>query len=298
MTDRPRYQAFGVVFESDVEFPEHRPTDAPASVIVERGTAPETLDNPELIYPNFVATRDEFLFTWKDLGRFYARGGERVTLDLVPDADLSAVRVFLFGIVFRALLHQRDLLVFHAGAFRIGESAALIVGNSGAGKSTTMGAALRRGYRIFTDDLCAVDARETPRAIPGYGYIKLWQNTMTLLGISSEGLERVRPEFEKFRLPLGDRLADEPLPISRIYLMTPELREDLTLAPVRGADKLRIFLAHTFNSNEIQRLGGAENHFRRLTAIANGAEMREIKRPASKNSLAELFDAIERDAGV
>jgi hypothetical protein len=298
MTDRPRYEAFGVVFESDVEFPEHRPADAPANVIVERGKAPESLDDPELVYPNFVATRNEFLFTWKDLGRFYARDGERITLDLVPNADVNALRVFLFGIVFRALLHQRDILVFHAGAFRIGESAALIVGNSGAGKSTTMGAALERGYKVFTDDLCAVDARETPRVIPGYDYIKLWQNTMTILGLSSEGLIRVRPEFDKFRVPLGERRAEEPLPISRIYLLTPELRDDVTITPVRGADKLRVFLANTFNSNEIQRLGGAEKHFRQLTAVASRAEMREIKRPTSKNSIAELFDAIERDAGL
>ena len=70
--------------------------------------------------------------------------------DPAPGRDLyeSDVRVFLLGSCIGALLHQRGILVLHAGAIHTDKGAVLFTGPWGIGKSTLLAASC-----------CAADAR-------------------------------------------------------------------------------------------------------------------------------------------
>ena len=65
----------------------------------------------------------------------------------------SDIRVFLLGSCLGALLHQRGVLALHASAIETDQGAVLFMGDSGMGKSTTLQAFIKRGYKMLADDI-------------------------------------------------------------------------------------------------------------------------------------------------
>ena len=100
--------------------------------------------------------------TWKvkseDLGRTGTQG--------VSSASLWAEWIFIS----QALKHWTEFVHVHAGLVATPEQSALLVGRSGAGKSTTTVALALAGLDVYTDDVAIVDKQghrpySTPRPI-------------------------------------------------------------------------------------------------------------------------------------
>ncbi|NNE69610.1 MAG: hypothetical protein HKN29_04510, partial [Rhodothermales bacterium] len=71
-------------------------------------------------------------------------------------------------------LRRQGFLVLHANAVEKDGRALLLMGASGAGKTTLTRALLGHGFRLVTDDLGVVDlGAETPRLLPGPGRVKV-----------------------------------------------------------------------------------------------------------------------------
>ena len=85
----------------------------------------------------------------------------------------------LAGTVWAALLLQRGIVPFHASAVEFEAGAVLFLGRSGAGKSSLLGALLKRGRAMLADDVAGVvlDAGGRPVALPAYpacGCVRTW----------------------------------------------------------------------------------------------------------------------------
>ncbi len=77
---------------------------------------------------------------------------------------------------------------------------------SGQGKSSLAAHLAQRGFRVLADDVCLIDTRSGPAmVIPTAPWLKLWRNSLEILGRQAEGLERVFSEDDKYRLPLARR---------------------------------------------------------------------------------------------
>ena len=104
----------------------------------------------------YQATANQFLLKMDGGGRYLVQNGNEIIVEPAADSLASDVRVFLLGSCIGALLHQRGLLVIHAGAVYTEKGAVLFTGHSGCGKSTLLGELMRRGYKMMVDDVCAV----------------------------------------------------------------------------------------------------------------------------------------------
>lgn len=229
-----------------------------------------------------------------------------LTLDLVAlsgdtllyrpfDAEsLASLQVFLLGSGLGAVLIQRDYLVLHGNSIEIDGTCILCVGPSGVGKSTTAAGLMHRGFRIISDDVCAVNGQG--HIIPGIPHIKLWQEAADSLEVQTAGLSRIRPELEKYRVPMGDAFCAEPIPVQKIYVLSPHNSDDFTVETLKGRDKFLALRANTYRRMFVDGMGLKGAHFQQLTTLSQQITVKRIRRPKTGFRLDELLDLLIADA--
>ncbi|MDF8332453.1 hypothetical protein [Novosphingobium cyanobacteriorum] len=155
----------------------------------------------------------------EEAGTYLIENGNRITVDRWPGATDREVDIYLTGSALGILLHQRALLPIHCNAVAIGGRAFLFCGDSGAGKSTLAAWFERRGHPLLTDDLCAVQVRpgQPPLALPGMPRMRLWRQSLELLGRPVEGLLTLPWEDDKFEAVMVSAPQIDAMPIGGIY---------------------------------------------------------------------------------
>ena len=125
-------------------------------------------------------------FQTEGVGEFHVCNGNSVTYAPVPGADPEWVRLYLNSQVLVALLHQRKIINFHASSFVYEGLGVMVLGETGAGKSSlTLAFALRNGG-FLTDDITPVIFRESvPCIMPLNRKVKIRKDTAEKLGINS-----------------------------------------------------------------------------------------------------------------
>ena len=105
---------------------------------------------------NFTASLKEFSMSVREVGSFYATGGNRIEYSPEPGADEGWVKLYLNGQLLVALLHQRRIISFHASSFIFRGRGVMVLGETGAGKSSLAVAFALKDAGFLTDDLTPV----------------------------------------------------------------------------------------------------------------------------------------------
>lgn len=293
------YAAYGLIWRMPLACPELRaaPGGAAADVTVGYGELPPPPAHASAAGPLRQVTPGEARFGLPGVARLLVRGGNEIIVERQPDADDEMIRLLLTGTGAALLLHQRGLLPLHASAVITPAGAVLFMGHSGAGKSTLLNEFLRRGYPMLAEDLAAVRLDGDGRAWvePGVAVTKLWADSAAMLGQSTDGLPRVRPELEKFVLPVTAALVDAPARLTAIYVLASHNQPTIHLEERRDARKFNALLDHTWQKLVVKRMGLHTAHFQRAIAVANQARIVRVQRPDDGFRLKELADAVEAD---
>ena len=293
------YAAYGVIWRMPLTCPELRaaPAGATVDVTVRCDELPPQPAHASAAGPLRQVTPDEARFGLPGVARLLVRGGNEILIERGPEADDDMVRLLLLGTGMALLLHQRGLLPLHASAIVAPAGAILFMGHSGAGKSTLLNEFMRRGYPMLAEDLAAVRLAADGAAWvePGVQTTKLWADSAAVLGQSTDGLARVRPELEKFLVPVEGPLAAAPAPLAAIYTLASHNQPTVTLEERRDARKFNALLDHTWQKLVVKRMGLHGAHFQRAIAVANQARIVRVQRPDEGFQLKELADAIEAD---
>lgn len=294
------YKAFGLAISSEMELPELPRGDGtiPVEATIRYGKTPETLDNVTERGILYEANNTQFLLHLDDIGRYYVEDGRTITIERDNDVDDGSVRVFLLGSAMGALLHQRGLLPLHGSAIKAGDGAVLFSGVSGAGKSTTAAAFVRRGYRLLADDVCAIEVNDSGQPIvrPGYPQHKLWADMLEKFETDANKLTRVRPQLNKFAVPAHDSFCDTTLPLKATYvLVSGSNSEEPELTPLDGIWRLRALKFQVYRQRFMEKRGATINHAKQFAALANHVRVCRVTRPDYPFMLDELVNLIEKD---
>ena len=279
------------------EFLESKETSAVPDVVIRHGALPAALENVTGKGVLYQATASQFLLTIHDVARYLVQNGDEIIVEPYPGSLESDVRVFLLGSCVGALLHQRGLLVIHAGAIHTDKGAVLFTGHSGCGKSTLLGELMRRGYKMMVDDVCGVvlDSAGTPLVLPGYPRTRLWSDAAHKLEQDVSALERTRPSMEKYERQAPEQYWDQPAPLRRIYLLTSSNKDELELKPVPRIQTFRIVLHNTYRQQFLDGLEMRAPHFDLVAAVTKQTGVTRVIRPSQPFRLVELADLIEQD---
>ena len=175
--------------------------------------------------------------------------------------------------------------------------AILISGTSGSGKSTLAAALWRRGYRLLADDVCAVapkpDGTATPIVLPGYPQTKLWADTTRRLALDLDSLRRVRPQLDKYAVPLEAEFSNQSLPLYAVYLLRLIISRSFCWHP---EDARKLGSSSTTRTEVASwMLAMRVEHFSSVAMAANAARVVRVTRPTHPYLLDELASAVEED---
>ena len=290
-----RYTCYGLVLGSEIELPdlgEPLPGDPEPDVVVRFGRLPGPPAGADPLPYGLWREGTSAGVEIPDVARYEARDGREVVIDPVEGADPRAIRLFLLGSLLGAVMMQRDHLVLHGNAFRVGDACAVVVGHSGSGKSTLAAELDRRGYDVLSDDVVPVDP--SGLAIPGHPRIKLWDDALERLGVATEGLERINDDHEKFQLPLR-RNEVGPLPLRWVYVLERHAGDELSLEPVHGATTFSLLHEHTYRNELVHGPGPVAQHLQQCARLVSVARVTRVRRPVETMTAQATADAILAD---
>ena len=293
------YYAFKLAIESELPFPELLVAPDFVSfdsdfVRIKFGEISpfglSSADSKNLFYQ---ATQSQVWLTIELVGRFLISNGNEILIDPAPGIDQDSLRVYILGSCMGALLMQRDLLVLHGNAVKIGNHCVSFVGDSGAGKSTISGECFKRGYSILADDVCAINAEGN--VLPSFPQIKLWHDSAKHLDIETTGLRKITPDYEKFAVPIKQQFHTDMRQLNAIYVLKSHDKDEFHFEALTGVQKLQPMLENTYRSYFLTGLKKEDSHLRHCMVLANRLSVVTVTRPTQGFKLKELVDLIEQD---
>lgn len=171
------------------------------------------VQNPVYSTENLQVSQREFSLTVPSVGSFFVRDSREVEFSVLPEADEDWVRLYLNGQVLVALLHQRKIINFHASSFVYAGRGVMILGETGAGKTSLTVAFALNGAGFLSDDMTPVLFKDSaPYIWPLNRDIKLREDTVTQLGISRDRLKNAERGTGKQYLDVSRvNVSDYPL---------------------------------------------------------------------------------------
>ena len=291
MTETHLYEAFGLVLSSEYAIAQLLPAPAGASADVCIRKA--DLRSYGLAEGCYRLNPGELIISLPEVGTFRITDGSLVEIQADPQCTLSNLGVYIMGTCMGAVLHQRGYMPLHGSCVTDGTRAVLITGDSGAGKSTLAAEFLSRGWKLLTDDVCAVsDAETNPTVHASYPSQKLWQDS----------LERYqRPESDIHSLYFSESREKFGVDASRFFVRgTCPLKMIVYLVPTEGPcsiEKIDIFPALDQLMNNTYRIfmippEHRQRHFQRCAAVAQSVPMALLTRQNGVQCAAELYNLI------
>jgi len=293
-------QAFGIRIGSELPLPELAPLDGgEVDVEVRLGAVPTMLDGARRVGRRGQAAPDAFLLDIEGAGRFLARGGAEITVDVAPAAAPERVKLFLLGTMLGALCYQRGLLPLHANAVAADGRCVALAGDSGAGKSTLGARLVQSGCAFVADDVCALafDAQGKGWAQPGVRHAKLWSDALAAMGRPTDGLARVVDGRDKYAAPIDEAAPAGALPFDRLYLLGRADGAPPAIRRLGGTEALQGVIANLYRRNVGLALAGRAQVYAQALALITGAPVFRFERPWGFAAMDEGLAALRRHLG-
>lgn len=147
------------------------------------------LNNIRYSDENIAVNENEYFLKVPGVGSFYACNGNLIEYSAEKGADPQWVQLYLNNQVLVALLHQRKIISFHASSFILRELGIMILGETGAGKTSLTVAFTINGAGFLSDDLTPVVFREqVPNIWSLTRKVKLRQDSVEQLNLNEGSL--------------------------------------------------------------------------------------------------------------
>lgn len=236
-----------------------------------------------------------FGFRFRDTSEFVCSAdGSAIWGSWDPDLRFEHVAAHVLNSVLGFTLRLRGLACLHASSVVVEGHAALFVGDSGMGKSTTAGGLARSGFPLLTDDFVALRPAGTHWLIdPGYPSLRLFLDSGRALSNGDSGaLTPISPLRRKHYLNVtqSGSASATAAPLGMIYLLNGRAAhcETTPVTPLTATVEL---LRHLYP----WRLIGAPEwarDFKTVAAVAQSVPTRLLTLPNRLDRLDEVIDLI------
>jgi hypothetical protein len=320
---RQTYRSYGLILESDLPVTGLRalPSDAPGPpsdislyfadipewaaralllpVAAVRERPSNTLPGDGVFTVSEFPDRRFFQLTYSDGTRFLMdHAATRIWGEPGPGLSFDDLCIYLLGPVMGFVLRQRGTVTLHASSLAVHGRALALVGEAGAGKSTTAAALALRGWAVLGEDVCAL--AESPsgyQVLPAYPRVGLWPDSVDFLFSSREALPLMVPGWEKRFLSLDGssaQFASSPAPLAAIFLLAERSAEERAphIESISPREALLQLVQNTYMNWYLDRHQRAEE-FEVLSRLVSSIECRRVipsSDPARLPALAELVE--------
>jgi hypothetical protein len=286
------YWAYGLSIHTDLECPELplHPDPAIEPDVTIRLLPQASGALPPLQDRNYEVQPGCFRLDVPGVARYRVEEGRRILIEPLANASLEKIRLYLLGSTMSALLYQRGLLPLHGSAVETQWGAMMFVGAQGSGKSTLAAEFHRCGYRLLSDDVCAIES--TPqglRILPALTHFRLCASAYVRFGAMPEA----RFEVDKFAVPMGEKYCPDPVELRAIHILCDQSAEVPRFEFVRGLDRVRRLLENLYRPYFLKRQR-TQNHLMRLAGlIAQRATVAIISRRRDTTATEDMVRFLE-----
>ena len=190
---------------------------------------------------------DDYVQLYFELvGCIEIRDASEIIADLDKlNPELAFEDLMHLGKIWGILLLLRKVFVLHASSVSVDGQGIAFCASGGTGKSTSTALCYKQGCTVLADDATAIDINENGSTIrPSFAQLNLWPRSIEGLGEETTRFIPLQTNEEKLKYPVS-RLAEEPVPLKRIYILCKEDCEDWQINP---ADPFLIFRSMTWHS--------------------------------------------------
>jgi len=293
------FSAYGLTIQSDFFLPElnlELDSSCQPDVVIRTGKLKASNLKPTDSQLLCAIEQDSAYLYWHEAGTVLVRKGREIIVDPIDGVNEQILRILLLGAVFGLLLHQRGLMVLHGNSININGKGVCLLGNRGFGKSTISAGLYFAGHSIVSDDVTAINLDNSDLAclIPGYGRLKLWTDSVEALGLKSQDLSLVHPQYEKREYLINESLDATPVPLSCIYILSSS--EELAIEFISPTEAMIKIMQNSYCTRfgeEMYKTLSTVEHFQQCSSLVNRSKVFSLKRTNDLNSLPELMRLIE-----
>jgi hypothetical protein len=276
------YRGYALTFTSDIDLPgatEIEPLpEMIADVTIARGHVPAERRRDRR---GFFARLDEgLLVSPPGRAHYWCVDSRNILVDSEAGADPSAVSEGLCAFAIPALLWMRGDVLLHAAAAVLpgADSAIVIAGHSGAGKTMVLAQLAEAGALILADDIVRLDPR------------------LSVSGLAAR--LRLGPGHMDRGIAPGQRCAAAALDVVHI-LTEPRTGEAPAFLPLSVNQRMRALLAYQYRPRIPRMLGLARTMLPILARIAETVPMYEWRRCEGRRAIeAEEYAALQAGSAL
>jgi hypothetical protein len=309
------YQIYGITLSSNLPLPLLIATStatATADVVVH---LEEAKSPPDILEQEYT---DSWFQRQKDDGVYHClllyNNEEYLETEISPNGQqiqitwinqpLAEVTAILIGCILGTALRLQGKLCLHSSVIAVDNYAIAIIGEQGAGKSTTAAAFTQRGYPVLADDIAVlVDDGEKFLVQPGYPRLRLWKSAVNELYGSAENLPKVFSDTDKHFVELNQSLTmswcfqSRSLPLAAIYILG-ERQQQLTFPSIEACIPqvgLMHLMIHRYPQSFNLNCDTQSRDFAVLGHLATTVPIRYLHRADCLAELPKVCDAILSD---
>jgi hypothetical protein len=294
-----KYRGFGLNIGSDIEFPELFSHDfEQEDVRVEAGP----IEDPWFDANDFQRITQKispgiYRCLVPYVGRYVVTDGVRLQIEPWGNADQTAFRMYALTAAFSACLVQRNHMLLHASGVILNGAAFLFAGASGVGKSTLISHLMRRGYRIFSDDVCVFNGRKDIMGrwltSSSYPVMKLEEQGLTRF-FPDVDKQKIWPDAEKFAVSFHGQYEPTPLPANGIVIISKDHRvREILVEKVSGIMGFEKLSACTYRPGLIQTIAAQRMHAHIVSGLAHEIPVYAVRRPEEQDDGSDLVNELE-----
>ncbi len=298
-----KMKGFGLIIVSDFPLVQMPPADAdavPDVRIISMPASPDLVREPISTWSDCILGRDEVWVEIENVVRLYAGMGQEIRVErLYDDPSLEGqMQAYVTGLVLGAILHQRGEVPMHGSCVARDGRGILITGVSGAGKSSLSSEALKRGYRLVTDDVTPIRLEKGKvLAEPSFPQQKLWEDAIRRCGNWDDRDHAVFKEEDrtKFAMNVSDKFLDETVELIGVLQLIPKEGERGVrplIEEVKGLEKAVLLQIHTYRTYLLVTNEARQAHFQKCASCAARLSAAHLFRYEG-TSEAELWDMTE-----
>jgi hypothetical protein len=136
------------------------------------------------------------------------------------------------------------------------------------------------GYPIYSDDVCLVSlASSYPEVMPSFPSAKLWEDTLHRLGYDTQDKPSILFKAKKYKLDLVAQFKSKPIALKRMYVLSPEDRQDVVIEELQGSQKLTALMENTYRLIFVQAMKQQVTHFKLMATLAQTVRVFTLRRP-------------------
>jgi hypothetical protein len=286
------YRAYGIDIESDIIFPELNISENKPEVKIASTNLSDFKNNTVKGVYSFVE-KDVVHIQVRNYAIFRIKDGISIEYQILEEGNEDFVRLYILGMCFSALLHQRNLLPIHASCLMGSEKAFLICGQSQAGKSTTSSAFIRHGYRSLADDIAVIDAltTTTPKVWPGFPHMKMWPDTANSF-FEGQEFRQLIPSCEKLGLKTNSFFHDKAETVGNIYIIEKKEIKSVHIQELKGINKANALFEQVFRLKFALAMNKQSSIFQHITKLGKHSKVYLVSRPIIGDTVESVYQSI------